>query len=281
MSSQSPRQQLEQRQQQGQQQPSQRQPGKPSQHSQDAGQALANNCLIHICHLYPQEMNIYGDHGNLLVLKRRAEARGIRVQISDYHPGQIFPKDVNLLLGGGGQDSGQLVVQDDLPRIAKPVSELVQQGAAALVICGMYQLFGSYFRTATGQTIEGLKIFDLHTEAGATRMIGNITTQSAEFGEIIGYENHSGRTWLATGTQPFARAYKGTGNNGRDHSEGARLNNAIGSYLHGPLLPKNPRIADYLIAAALKHRYAEEVGLSPLDDSLAKQARERAKARPR
>ncbi|MDR2108689.1 MAG: glutamine amidotransferase, partial [Coriobacteriales bacterium] len=125
-----------------------------------------NGCELHICHLYPREMNIYGDHGNLLVLRHRAETRGINVRVSDYHPGQAFPCDVDLLLGGGGQDSGQLAVQSDLPRVAAPLRELVEAGAAALMVCGMYQLFGNYFRTATGETIEGLGILNMHTVAG-------------------------------------------------------------------------------------------------------------------
>jgi CobQ-like glutamine amidotransferase family enzyme len=237
--------------------------------------------FIHICHLYPREMNIYGDHGNLLALKRRAEARGVAVRVSNYHPGQNFPRDIDLLLGGGGQDSCQLVVRDDLPRLVAPLSRLVQEGAAALMVCGMYQLFGASFRTATGEVIQGLGLLDLHTEAGPRRMIGNVTALSEEFGEVIGYENHSGRTWLAPGMRPFARARRGTGNNGRDHTEGARLRNVIGTYLHGPLLPKNTRIADYLIAAALEHRYAEKFELASLDDSLVEQARRHAKARRR
>jgi CobQ-like glutamine amidotransferase family enzyme len=239
-------------------------------------------------------MNIYGDFGNLLVLRHRAWQRGIEVLVSDYHPCEDMPTDVDLLLGGGGQDSGQLVVQDDLPRIAQTLHNLVDGGVAALMICGMYQLFGNYFRTASGAEIRGLGILDLYTEAGDSRMIGNIVTQSSEFGEIIGYENHSGRTWLSSTTQPFAHAEKGMGNNGKDNTEGARMNRVIGTYLHGPLLPKNPAVADFLLYAALEHADTHGHALTPqeqeylhlgklpdIDDSLANRARHCARARPR
>jgi len=240
---------------------------------------------LDICHLYPREMNIYGDHGNALVLRRRAELRGIEVRMLAYHPGADFPAEADIILGGGGQDSGQTVVQHDLPRIAAPLRHLVEDGAAALMICGMYQLFGNYFKTANGEVIEGLGIFDLHTEAGDKRMIGNIVTESEEFGELIGYENHSGRTWLGPGLQPLARVRQGDGNNGQDKTEGARLHNAIGTYLHGPLLPKNPVLADHLLAAALRRRYGEAAELKPLPqdglNQLEEQARSKAKTRPR
>jgi CobQ-like glutamine amidotransferase family enzyme len=225
-------------------------------------------------------MNIYGDHGNLLTLARRLQWRGIEPEVVNYHPGMAFPAQADIILGGGGQDSGQSVVKEDLQRIKGPLREHIEQGTPALVVCGTYQLFGNYFETAGGEHIEGLGIFALHTVGGDTRLIGNIVTESERFGEIVGYENHSGRTWLAAGEQPFARVVSGDGNNGEDGTEGVLHHNAIGTYLHGPLLPKNPSIADFLISAALERRYGEGM-LAELDDSLAKEARQRTKERPR
>jgi CobQ-like glutamine amidotransferase family enzyme len=225
-------------------------------------------------------MNIYGDHGNLLALARRLQWRGIEAEVVNHHPGAPFPAQADIVLGGGGQDSGQSVVKDDLRRIGALLREQVEQGMPALVVCGTYQLFGNYFETAGGEHIEGLGIFDVHTVGGNTRLIGNIVTRSERFGEVVGYENHSGRTWLGSGEQPFARVVSGAGNNGKDGTEGVVRHNAIGTYLHGPLLPKNPRIADFLISKALERRYGEDF-LEELDDALAQQARHIAKTRPR
>jgi CobQ-like glutamine amidotransferase family enzyme len=233
-----------------------------------------------ILHLYPREMNIYGDHGNLLALVRRLQWRGFEVEVADHHPGDGIPAEPDIVLGGGGQDSGQTVVAKDLRRIGPALGAWVEQGVPALVVCGTYQLFGSHFQTTDGETIEGLGIFDLHTEGGTERLIGNIVTASERFGEVVGYENHSGRTWLAAGEQPFAQVVSGAGNNGRDGTEGVLHRNAIGTYLHGPLLPKNPAVADFLIQAALDRRYGEGA-LPELDDALAHNARRIARTRPR
>ncbi|MDR0501056.1 MAG: glutamine amidotransferase [Coriobacteriales bacterium] len=239
-----------------------------------------------ICRLYPREMNIYGDMGNALVLQKRCERRGIGVSYSDHHPGNSFPSGIDIVLGGGGQDSGQIAVREDLARIASQMKTLAYNNMPMLVICGMYQLFGSHFVTATGETIKGLGILDLFTQAGDTRMIGNIITQSSEFGRIVGYENHSGRTWLGKDAKPLAEVVKGDGNNGKDKTEGARLANVIGSYLHGPLLPKNPQIADFLILKALENKYGSDnakelMEACALDDSMAVNARTVAEQRPR
>jgi CobQ-like glutamine amidotransferase family enzyme len=225
-------------------------------------------------------MNIYGDHGNLLTLVRRLQWRGFEVEVFGYHPGGDVPAHADIILGGGGQDSGQSVVKEDLRRIGPTLCEHVEQGVPALVICGAYQLFGNYFQTVGGQNIEGLGIFDLHTVGGKKRLIGNIVTRSERFGEIIGYENHSGKTWLAAGEQPFAQVISGAGNNGEDGTEGIAHRNAIGTYLHGPLLPKNPALADFLIGKALERRYGEGF-LEELDDALVIEARRVAKTRPR
>lgn len=239
-----------------------------------------NTRTLTIVHLYPREMNIYGDHGNLLTLVRRMQWRGIKPVVLSHHPGSTFPEQVDIIVGGGGQDSGQDIVQADLPHIRGPLHELVEAGTPTLVVCGTYQLFGNYFKTVAGQMIEGLGIFDLHTVGGEKRLIGNIVTQSDSLGEIVGYENHSGKTYLGVGTMPLARVISGAGNNGEDKTEGVHYKNALGTYLHGPLLPKNPRIADHLISCALENRYGS-AALDPLNDELAEQARRVAKTRPR
>jgi CobQ-like glutamine amidotransferase family enzyme len=198
-------------------------------------------------------MNIYGDTGNVLTLTRRCQWRGIDYQLINYNPGDPWPAHADLIVGGGGQDSGQSVIQRDLPRIAEPLCAAIDGGAAALAICGTYQLFGNYFEPIDGSRIDGLGILDAHTVAGEERLIGNIVTQSSEFGSLVGYENHSGRTYLGSNLSPLAQVKKGAGNNGEDGFEGARYRNVIATYLHGPLLPKNPALADQLITWGLEH----------------------------
>ncbi|MDR1087908.1 MAG: glutamine amidotransferase [Coriobacteriales bacterium] len=219
-----------------------------------------------ILNLYPRHMNIYGDAGNLLVVQRRLEWRGIEARIVGFNPGDevALLAGADIILGGGGQDSGQALVQPDLLRIAPALGARVEEGVPTLAVCGSFQLFGNYFKTFEGEIIEGIGLFNLHTVGGTERLIGNIVTQSTEFGELIGYENHSGKTWLGEGLAPLARVVSGAGNNGSDGTEGARYHNALGTYLHGPFLPKNPRVADFLIATAFKQRYGEDAELPPL-----------------
>jgi CobQ-like glutamine amidotransferase family enzyme len=235
---------------------------------------------LKIMMLYPEEMNIYGDYGNLLTLRQRATWHGFTPQVILYEPGQKFDQSADIILGGGGQDSGQLKIQDDLLKIAPALNKMAKNGTPMLVICGLYQLFGHYFQTADGQKIQGVGIFDAHTKAGPKRLIGNIVTNSSEFGELIGYENHSGLTQLAPGQKALAKVIKGAGNNGQDQTEGARQYNVFGSYLHGPLLPKNPRLADELIRLAVIKKYGV-FRAQDLDDSWAEQANQVAKKRPR
>lgn len=235
---------------------------------------------IHVVQLYPRDMNIYGDWGNTLTLKRRLEKRGYEVLLTDYNPGDSFPSDGDIFVGGGGQDSGQLKVMEDLQRIKSAVHELVDDGVPMLTICGLYQLFGHEFRTIGGQTLQGIGVFDLTTVGGRERLIGNIVTESPQFGTIIGYENHSGLTRLGVGQKPLGQVVRGAGNDGEDGTEGAVTREVIGTYLHGSLLPKNPVIADHLIATAVRRRYSHEQ-LEPLNDTLATQARNVAQTRPR
>lgn len=236
---------------------------------------------LNILHLYPKEMNLYGDHGNILALKRRAEWRGYKVNVIEHHVGDKIPKDIDIIFGGGGQDSGQSKIETDLRQNAEKLQQMIDNDTPALVICGLYQLFGDYFQTAEGQKINGIGILNAHTIAGPTRLIGNIVINSPEFGEVVGYENHSGLTTLGEGAKPFGIVKEGAGNNGQDFTEGAFYHNCIGTYLHGPLLPKNPRVADFLILKALQRKDPKITKLKPLNDNIELHAHSVAAKRPR
>jgi CobQ-like glutamine amidotransferase family enzyme len=235
---------------------------------------------LHILQLYPHDMNIYGDWGNVLTVMRRAQWHGYETVLHEYNPGDSFPEEIDIIIGGGGQDAGQDIIQDDLLKIGPKLHELANDSTPMLVICGLYQLFGNFFKTKDGHNIKGIGIFNLETHGSGERMIGNIVTESSEFGKIIGYENHSGRTFLKDDAMPLGKVIKGAGNSGQDETEGARVNNVIGSYMHGSLLPKNPQIADWLIEQAAVKRYGE---FSPtvIDDRFAEAARKVALQRPR
>ncbi|WP_323961677.1 glutamine amidotransferase [Arthrobacter sp. JZ12] len=235
---------------------------------------------IRILQLYPRDMNIYGDWGNVLVLKQRLAWHGYEAEVLEHNAGDAFQEDVDILIGGGGQDSGQVVIQEDLQANAARLRRLAEDGAPMLVICGLYQLFGKFFKTHDGMLIPGIGILDIETHGGSERLIGNVVANSEEFGEIHGYENHSGQTYLGPGVRPLATVTKGEGNNSSEDHEGARYRNIVASYLHGSLLPKNPAIADFLIREAAIRKYGSfEPG--NLDDSLAELARKHAGARPR
>ena len=234
---------------------------------------------LRILQLYPNEMNIYGDRGNVLTLMRRAEWHGFTPEVIYHNPGRPFPTDVDIIVGGGGQDSGQDKVQDDLLRISDELHRLADDNVPMVMVCGLYQLFGKFFKTQDGHTIKGIGIFDAETYGSEARMIGNIILDTP-FGEVIGFENHSGRTYLAKETKPFGRVKKGAGNNGKDGFEGAVYRNVYGTYLHGSLLPKNPVFADELIRQASLRKFGEFMP-AEIDDSLAEQARKVAASRPR
>ena len=235
---------------------------------------------IMILNLYPDEMNIYGDSGNVLTLTRRLQWHGYDSEVIFFHPGDTFPDDVDLVIGGGGQDSGQTKISNDLIRIAPNLKGLADSGVPMLMICGLFQLFGHRFVTENGTEIKGISIFDAETIAKDKRLIGNIVIES-DFGKVIGYENHSGQTYLKNKQKPFGVIIKGEGNNTDDRTEGARINNVFGSYLHGSLLPKNPVFADYLIKTAVEKKFGKKVTLKKLDESITHRARESAQARPR
>lgn len=235
---------------------------------------------IDILHLYPKDMNIYGDQGNVLTITRRLEWHGYKPQVTVLNPGDKFPKNVDLVIGGGGQDSGQSKVQDDLLLRAEDLHKLAGDNAPMLVICGLYQLFGRFFKTTEGEVIRGIELFKAETYAGPKRLVGNTVAESDSLGVLVGYENHSGLTLLDDDQPALANIVKGSGNNGEDSTEGAVYKNVYGSYLHGSLLPKNPRLADALIRSAVTRRYGS---FSPreIDDTFAEYAREIALRRPR
>lgn len=239
-----------------------------------------NEKSLTVLQLYPRDMNIYGDWGNTLVLKRRIEWHGYSVKLLEYNPGDTLPNDIDIIVGGGGQDSGQDTIQNDLLGIGDELKKLAENDTPMLMICGLYQLFGRFFKTQDGHIINGIGLLDLETHAGPERLIGNITTKSHDFGDIIGYENHSGQTFLGHGIQPLGMVLKGAGNNGQDGTEGARYKNVIGTYLHGSLLPKNPAIADFLIEKAATKRYGEFTP-TVIEDRFAELARAVAAKRPR
>ena len=241
---------------------------------------MTDKRTITILQLYPRDMNIYGDWGNTLTLKRRLEWHGYTAVLAEYNPGDTFPDGVDIIVGGGGQDSGQNVIQTDLLSIGDHLKKLADADTPMLMICGLYQLLGKFFKTQDGQIIKGIGLLDIETHAGPERLTGNITTESDEFGEIIGYENHSGQTFLGHSVKPLGRVIKGAGNNGKDDTEGARYRNVIASYLHGSLLPKNPAIADFLIEKAVVKKYGDFTP-TVIDDRFSELARTVALKRPR
>jgi CobQ-like glutamine amidotransferase family enzyme len=255
---------------------------------------------LRVAHLYPRLMNIYGDRGNIMCLRHRCVSRGIGFELTELGlRDRLDPLAHDLIFAGGAQDREQRGVVDDLLATkADAVREAVEADVALLAVCGAYQLFGRFYREASGAELPGAGIFDLHTEhpgSNARRLIGNIVAewqpsplvgegrpveaspwrQAGERGiqTIVGFENHGGRTRLGPGVRPLARVRRGFGNNGEDGTEGAVYRNAIGTYIHGSLLPKNPALADHVIRTALR-RVHGGVELAAIDDC----AEERAHA---
>ncbi|MGD8148561.1 type 1 glutamine amidotransferase [Ornithinimicrobium sp. Y1694] len=228
---------------------------------------------VHLMHLYPREMSIYGDLGNTRCMAARLRWHGYQPVVHDHHPGSPWPDRVDLVLGGGGQDSGQARVLEDLDVHADRLRELAADGVPMLMICGMYQLFGEAFITAEGRRLPGLGILDVTTQGNPTRMIGPVVLDT-DYGAVVGYENHSGSTVLGEGQAAFGRVRHGRGNNGSDGTEGAQTQHVIGSYLHGPVLPANPRLADGLLAVAAQ-RATGQWAPGQVDDAFAQQAHDR------
>ncbi|OGE14277.1 glutamine amidotransferase [Candidatus Daviesbacteria bacterium RIFCSPLOWO2_01_FULL_37_10] len=227
-----------------------------------------------IGYLYGDLMNIYGDTGNIIALQKRAEWRGIEVKLKIKSlKSKIKKGEIDLFFFGGGQDQAQGIVASDLESSGKGkiIKEEVEREVPLLAICGGYQLLGKYYKPAKGPKLPGVGLFPAYTVASDTRMIGNIVVDS-QFGNLIGFENHSGKTYLKDGARPLGTVITGFGNNEEDKTEGCIYKNAIGSYMHGSLLPKNPELADWLLKKALEIKYGKEVTLEPLDDPLETQA---------
>lgn len=236
--------------------------------------------MIRVVYLYPQQLNIYGERGNVLALLRRCQWRGIEAREHQVGVGDNLEfKAGDILFVGGGQDRGQQRVAADLRKRGAKIRSAVAGGLPVLTICGGYQLFGHDFKDQTGNRLEGIGVFDAHTVAGPERLIGNLVIESKHFGQLVGFENHSGQTYLGEQVAELGVVKKGYGNNGQDRGEGALVHHAIGTYMHGSFLPKNPGVADWLISAAL-HQLGHDAQLKPLDDSLEALAAKRAAARP-
>lgn len=233
------------------------------------------NHHLHIAHLYPDQMNIYGDRGNILTLRQRIGWRGIGVTVDGIQPGTAVDWErYDLAFFGGGQDSGQsLIAADFVGHQAQGLRAAIEADLIVLAICGGYQLLGHYFLTHTGEKLPGIGALDVYTVGGDRRLIGNIVVDwqkpaGMKSERLVGFENHSGRTYLGAGVRPLGRVVRGFGNNGEDGSEGAVYRNVHGCYMHGSLLPKNPHFADHLIATALRRRYGADITLPALDDQL-------------
>lgn len=231
--------------------------------------------IIRIAHLYPDMLNLYGDRGNIIVLKSRLNARGIDCVVDAVTMGKSFNADnYDMLFIGGGQDFEQDVLLDDLKKGKDvEISKAIHNGTPMLAICGGYQMLGKYYQTYDGNKLEYLGALDFYTKGKEERMIGNYAFKTKEGIEVAGFENHSGRTYLGSGLEPLGKIIKGYGNNGEDGTEGVRFKNTFGTYSHGPVLPKNPELADLLISKALENKNAN-IKLSPLDDTLELKARQ-------
>lgn len=235
--------------------------------------------MVRIAHLYPERMSIYGDYGNIIALTQRMNWRGIKNEVVRVEVGDKIPPDTDLIFIGGGQDKGQVIVAEDLQKKARQIKDLVESGVPLLSVCGGYQLLGEYFISSDYGELAGIGLFNIVTKATQKRMIGNIVVRSEMFGELIGFENHSGATEFVGRAHPLGKVKKGYGNNPRDKHEGAIYKNAIGTYMHGSFLPKNPLVCDWLIQRALSLG-GETIGLKDIDDSIEILARKNAVKRP-
>ncbi len=226
---------------------------------------------VNIGHLYPELLNLYGDRGNIQCLKKRCEWRGIEAKVREYSlMDSIDFSQLDVVLIGGGSDREQMLVCSRLKKIRADFRGYVEDGGVVIAVCGAYQLLGHYYDTAEGR-IEGLSLVDIYTQQGSPRLISNIVIQNEQFSyPIVGFENHGGRTFINQ-HQPFGRVSFGFGNNGEDKKEGVMYKNVIGTYLHGPLLPKNPHVCDYLLTEALDRKYGFS-SLEPLDDTQEREA---------
>jgi hypothetical protein len=226
---------------------------------------------LKICHMYPDVLNLYGDRGNILCMSQRLKWRGIDAQITKLPIGESLPlSGFDLVFIGGGQDFEQQVLLEDLHRGKDAeIKSAIEDGITFLTICGGYKMLGSYYETYDGQHCDFIGALDLYTVGSRQRMIGNYKFQclpSCGGSTVVGFENHSGKTYLGSGVEPLGTVLSGYGNNGGDKTEGAHYKNVFGSYSHGPMLPKNPEFCDLVLKTALERKYGS-VSLAPLDDS--------------
>ncbi len=243
-----------------------------------------------LTHIYPKNLNLYGDSGNLKILQKRCELRGIQITIQNLESGKSIPREpTDIFFMGGGQDQNQIDIVDDFYLYKKNyMVDALEEDVIFLGVCGGYQLMGKEFLTGDKTSIKGLNILDITTKAPSTevktRCIGNLVakigkkeytdmsqmyTKNVKIPQtLVGFENHSGQTFLGENTTPLAKTLHGFGNNSSAEFEGARYKNTFGSYMHGPLLSKNPHFADYLVYLAVQRRYKDDIKLDPLDDSL-------------
>lgn len=246
------------------------------------------NLQLTIGWLYPELMSTYGDRGNIIVLQKRSEWRGINVKIERINQTTNHQSlsTCDLLFMGGAQDIQQEIVQKDLNgEKGKIIKSMVNNNTPSLFICGAYQFMGNYYKDTYGTEIKGLGVFDMYTKAkpDTERLIGNIVIKPNNLSlnhkslignhYLVGFENHGGRTYLSNKSQAFAKVIKGYGNNGKDETEGVHFKSSIGTYMHGPILPCNPELADYFIESALIKKYGKQTNLSKLDDNLAQRAK--------
>lgn len=243
---------------------------------------MMTNYKLTIGWLYPDLMSIYGDRGNIMTLFHRGQERGITVTVKpiSLYASLLELKSADILFMGGAQDRQQTIVAKDLETKKETLKEMIESGIPGAYICGGYQFLGKYYKEADGTKIEQLGLLDFYTEhpgENEKRCIGNVVIESAKLtGEsslFVGFENHGGRTYLGEGVEPLGIVVKGSGNNGKDGTEGLIYKNTIGSYLHGPILPKNPEIADWLLTKALIKKYKIPIILESLDDTLENKAR--------
>ena len=240
---------------------------------------------LNICHLYPDILNLYGDRGNIITMKRRLEGRGIKVNIDECSIGQPLNADkYDIFFIGGGQDFEQEVLLRDLSSgKAQDIRTAVEEEKTFLAICGGYQMLGEYYKTWDGVQLDFIGAIGVHTIGAKERMIGNYmfrTTPESGDTVVVGFENHSGKTYLSEQVAPLGMMLSGNGNNGEDKTEGARYKNVFGTYSHGSLLPKNPVLCDFILQTALNHRYDGAEPLAPLDDTLELNAHRYMQERP-
>lgn len=229
---------------------------------------IAANMKLKICHMYPDLLNLYSDTGNLIAMRYRLQQRGIGVEIEKCTVGMpLEAARYDLIFIGGGQDfEEEVLLRDLIGRKSMELRHAIQAEMPVLAICGGYQLLGQYYKTAAGRQLDFTGALNLYTQGGEKRMIGNCHYETRTGLSVVGFENHSGRTYLGTNLSPLGRVVKGYGNNGQDGGEGVRYLNVYGTYAHGPLLPKNPALCDEILQMALAHKYGRPVELAPLDD---------------